>query len=95
MGLIHRIWRAMSGLNSNTVNFGFLNRNIRNQIMHSRSIVEQAEKLKVAASNAPDDIQRANLEAIAQNLLAIADNLAANAEVTITTSASTISKLST
>jgi hypothetical protein len=68
------------------LDLSFIERDVRNQLVHSRDIISQVELLRAVASRIEDPATKAQIEDSIRRLLSIANSVSANA---LSTSAST------
>lgn len=61
------------------LDLSFIERDVRNQLVHSRDIVAQIEALQSIAANTTDPQAKAQIEAAINALLGIASGLTSNA----------------
>jgi hypothetical protein len=61
------------------LDLGFIERDIRNQLAHSKDILSLVERLQKLSSAVEDQSTRAQIDDLARRLLAIASDLSSNA----------------
>jgi len=72
------------------LDLSFLARDVRNQIAHSRDLIEQIKSLRETLPKIEDAETRQKVEQTIKGLLGIVDNINANTEFTTTSGTTTI-----